>query len=53
MLAFEVSPEMGKLVSNGEFATKVAEGPKGAGLLSARNGALPVAVGPWHRLALT
>ena len=40
------SPEMGSAVSKGEFGTNVPEGPNGAGLVWAKNGAPPVAVGP-------
>ena len=40
------SPTIGSAVSKGAFATKVFEGPNGAGLLSARNGGTLVAVGP-------
>lgn len=46
MLAFWVSPRMGIAVSNGALATKVLVAPKGAGLVAARKGASPVAVGP-------
>ena len=42
-----MSPMIGSPVSRGAFATKVFEGPNGAGLLSARNGGTLVAVGPW------
>ena len=46
MLAFVVSPTIGREVSRGVLGTKDLDAPKGAGLVSARNGALPVAVGP-------
>jgi len=46
MLALLVSPAMGRAVSRGVLATKDLVVPKGAGLLCARKGALPVAVGP-------
>ena len=46
MLALVESPTMGMAVSRGALATKVPEWPKGAGLLAARKGARPVAVGP-------
>ena len=46
MLAFWVSPTMGNAVSRGVLGTKELEAPNGAGLLSARNGVRPVAVGP-------
>lgn len=39
---------MGIAVSRGWFATNEAT-PKGAGLLWARKGARPVAVGPFHQ----
>ena len=46
MLALVVSPTIGREVSRGVLGTKDLDAPKGAGLVSARNGALPVAVGP-------
>ena len=46
MLALLVSPAMGIAVSNGWLGTNEADGPNGAGLLWARKGARPVAVGP-------
>ena len=46
MLALLVSPAMGIAVSNGWFGMNEADGPNGAGLLWARKGARPVAVGP-------
>lgn len=46
MLALLVSPAMGRAVSRGVLATKDLEVPKGAGLVWARKGARPVAVGP-------
>ena len=52
MLAFVVSPTIGREVSRGVLGTKDLDAPKGAGLVSARNGALPVAVGPWSQLAI-
>lgn len=39
---------MGRAVSSGAFGTKDPDTPKGAGFISARKGALPVAVGPVH-----
>ena len=52
MLAFVVSPTTGREVSRGVLGTKDLDAPKGAGLVSARKGALPVAVGPRNRLAM-
>jgi hypothetical protein len=46
MLALLVAPAIGRAVSRGVLATKDLEVPKGAGLLWARKGARPVAVGP-------
>lgn len=44
-------PAMGSEVSNGAFGVKVLPGAKGAGLVCARKGAAPVAVGPrWFSL---
>ena len=52
MLAFVVSPTIGREVSRGVLGTKDLDAPKGAGLVSARKGALPVAVGPSNRSAV-
>ncbi len=52
MLAFVVSPTIGREVSRGVLGTNDLDAPKGAGLVSARKGALPVAVGPWNQLAM-
>ena len=52
MLAFVVSPTIGREVSRGVLGTKDLDAPKGAGLVSARKGALPVAVGPGDILAM-
>ncbi len=46
MFAFVVSPTIGRAVSKGLLATKEPVGPNGAGFVSARKGASPVAVGP-------
>jgi len=48
ILWFWVLPTMGNAVSNGVFGTYVAEGANDIGFVWARNGALPVAVGPAH-----
>jgi len=39
-------PVIGIAVSMGALATKVPDAENGAGLVSARNGAVPVGVGP-------
>ena len=41
-------PTIGIAVSKGLLATKVPDAENGAGLVSARNGAVPVAVGPCY-----
>ena len=41
-----VLPDMGSEVSRGAFGVKVLPGANGAGLVFARKGAAPVAVGP-------
>lgn len=46
MLAFWVSPTIGRAVSSGVLATKDLDAPNGTGLLSAKKGVRPVAVGP-------
>lgn len=46
MLAFWVSPTIGRAVSRGVLGTKDLEAPKATGLISAKNGVRPVAVGP-------
>jgi len=46
MLAFWVSPTIGRAVSRGVLGTKDLDAPNGAGLLSAKKGVRPVAVGP-------
>lgn len=51
MLAFWVSPTMGRAVSRGVLGAKDLDAPNGAGLLSARNGVRPVAVGPMHLMS--
>ena len=51
MLALLVSPTIGRAVSRGVFGTNDLEAPNGAGLLSAKKGARPVAVGPDLQLA--
>lgn len=46
MLELFTLPTIGSPVSKGLGAIKVPDGEKGAGFVSARNGAVPVAVGP-------
>jgi len=46
MVAFWVLPTIGRAVSRGVLGTKDLDAPNGAGLLSARKGVRPVAVGP-------
>lgn len=48
MLDLLTLPAIGRAVSNGVFATKDLETPKGAGFDSAKKGVRPVAVGPCH-----
>ena len=50
MLVLLESPEIGKAVSNGVFGANCAGSPNGAGFVWAKNGALPVLVGPESEL---
>ena len=43
---------MGRAVSSGVFGTKDLDAPNGAGLVSAKKGARPVAVGPVENISL-
>lgn len=46
MLVFPVLPLIGAAVSSGVLGTNFPSGPENSGLISARKGARPVAVGP-------